>query len=80
MINLQNFIQNQEHRNAVDEQDTYPNVNTLPDGEYQGKLAAHTFEYNGNFYKTEIGIKTMFPQPWTITIKDGKEYYPYIKY
>lgn len=52
---------------------------TLPDGEYHGKLAAHCFEYNGNFYKTEIGIKTSFPQPWTIIIKDGKEVLPWNK-
>lgn len=70
MINLQNFIQKEE----------LPSVNILPDGEYHGKLAAHCFEYNGKKYHTEIGIKTPFPQPWTVTIKDGKEVIPnYIK-
>ena len=49
---------------------------TLPDGEYHGKLSGHVFEYNGNLYKTYIGLKTPIPEPWTITIKDGKEVIP----
>ena len=54
----------------------YLDIGTLPDGEYHGKLSGHVFEYNGNLYKTYIGIKTPIPQPWTITIKDGKEVIP----
>ena len=50
-----------------------PPVTELGDGTYKGTLAAHCFTYNGKEYETEAGIRTTVPQPWTITIENGKE-------
>ena len=53
--------------------ETLEHVTVLGDGTFTGKLAGHNFEYHGKHYYSEIGIRTPFPTPYTITIKNGKE-------
>lgn len=54
-----------------------PDVGVLGDGTYVGMLRAHVFTYNGKDYRTRVGIRCMTPEPWTIIVKDGKEYEPW---
>ncbi len=53
--------------------DSLPSVIELGDGVYKGMIKGHVFTYNGEKYKTSIGLKNMFPQPWSIQIKNGIE-------
>lgn len=50
-----------------------PPIAILGDGTYRGMLHAHAFDYGGKTYYSEIGIKTITPTEYTITVKDGKQ-------
>ena len=39
----------------------YPSVNVLGDGEYDGMLWGHCFDYNGHKYYSKIGWKNIRP-------------------
>ena len=51
----------------------WTSVKILGDGKFHGKMAAHNFEYNGNHYYSEIGVRSPIPVPFTVNIKNGKE-------
>lgn len=66
-------VENGEVRRFKDNKEyQMPPVTVLGDGTYDGTLKAHCFNYNGKDYWSETGIRTMIPQPWTVTIKNGK--------
>jgi len=75
---LQNIVTESVKRILTENDDNSNNPENLPrlaelgDGTYDGTLKAHCFNYNGKDYWLETGIRTMIPQPWTVTIKNGK--------
>lgn len=45
-----------------------PNVKTLGDGTFKGKIFGNTFTYNGKEYFSDLGALNIFPTEATITI------------
>jgi hypothetical protein len=52
-----------------------PSVLNLGDGVYAGKMAGHSFLYDGIEYYSEIGIRCPFYTEQTVRIENGKEVY-----
>lgn len=52
--------------------DDLPEVETLEDGLYEGKLNGYCFIYEDKQYKSPIGILSMFPCPFNLEIKENK--------
>ena len=59
----------------VDGYEGLPHVVNLGDGIFEGKMAGHSFIYNGCEYYCEVGVRCPFYIPQTVRIKDGKEVY-----
>ena len=52
-----------------------PHVKNLGDGVYTGKMAGHSFIYDGVEYYSEVGVRCPFYVPETVTIKNGEQVY-----
>lgn len=50
-----------------------PHVKNLGDGVYAGKMAGHSFIYNGVEYYSEIGVRCPVHMPVTVKIENGVE-------
>ena len=57
----------------VDGYEGLPPVLNLGDGTYQGRMAGHSFLYNGREYYSTIGIRCPVHVPTTIKIENGVE-------
>lgn len=52
-----------------------PHVLNLGDGVYAGRMAGHSFLYNGIEYYSEVGVCCPFYTNETVRIKNGKQVY-----
>ena len=55
----------------VDGYEGLPHVMNLGDGTFSGQMHAHTFEYDGKTYYSDIGVKCPFPVAYTVKIENG---------
>ena len=52
-----------------------PHVKNLGDGVYAGKMAGHSFIYDGVEYYSEVGVRCPFYIPETVKIENGEQVY-----